>query len=217
MIVLNWQLNPNTTADHLSEWENGIAWRPHCLTNCGNLENNDEKVSQNKPDKRLIVPVWFLWHDTWALSRHCPASEEAIYCFWSSWRPEDVTGPDRNLKLDISVSNSKGSSHILLGWVYVFIGGCICVGQGTCVCVHEFQSVVPEELNGLFDEVVSHWEGDSPMRRLTGQQVPGVFPSLPPQSWDYKNSPQCPAFKWALETELRHSCLQDKQTNTLLD
>lgn len=127
-----------------------------------------------------------------------------------------LTGPGCNLKLDISVSNSKGSSHILLGWgICVYWWMYLCGPGHMCMCVHELQSVVPEELNGLFD-VVSQWDGDSPMRRLTGQQVPGVFPSLPPQSWDYKNSPQCPAFKWALETELRHSCLQDKQTNTLL-
>lgn len=171
-----------------------------------------KKQSQNKPDKRLTVPVWFVWHDASTLSRHSPVSEEPVWnmkahFFWLSWRPENVTGPGCNLKRDISVSNRKGSTDILLGvectcvLADVFVGGHMCMYIHMCVKARgsTFRVLLLKNWISCLRKVVSPWACDSLMKRLTGPQVPKSF-HLQLGLWELTPVPH---FKWVLEPELR--------------
>lgn len=170
-----------------------------------------KKKSQNTPDKRLTVPVWFVWHDASTLSRHSWVSEEAIWnikthFFWLSWRLENVTGLAVIWNLTFQFPTGKEALIFFWGVEYdcvladVFVGGHMSMYEHMCVKARgsTFRVLLLKNWIACFGKVVSPWGCDSPMKRLTGQEVPEsshlCFPRFTKEEADWPPSPLVPPF-----------------------
>lgn len=85
------------------------------------------------------------------------------------------------------------AENVLSFWCVFF-----CLNMFVYTCVHVLLDVVPGlYLYFIVVDISLNLEFANSARQ-TGQQTPGVLPSLPPQIWDYRHMSLNSAFLWVL-------------------